>query len=118
MKKLIFIISVLIIAACGNDTSVPKEIIPIDKMTSILMDYHVAEQEVGKTILSYDSAKYLFHSIYYPEVLTKHEVSKEKFEKSFQYYTEHINQFEMVYKAVEDSLKIKQEALEKDQKEE
>ncbi len=118
MKKLIFIISVLIVAACGNDTSVPKGILSMNKMTSVLIDYHIAEQEVGKTILSYDSAKYLFHSKYYPDVLSKHKVSKEEFEKSFQYYTSNLEQFQVVYLAVEDSLKIKFEMLEnKDKKE-
>jgi len=85
----------LLLAACGDKTSVPYGILSIDKMTPITWDMVEADQYAA--ILIKDSAHVdpkMERLRLYEQVFRSHGVSREKFEKSFNYYREHpeINQ--------------------------
>lgn len=77
----------LLIAACSDKDSVPHGILPIGKMSVIMWDMIQADQYAA--ILSRDTAHVnirLEHLRLYEQVLQLHEISKEKFKKSYQYY--------------------------------
>lgn len=85
----------LLLAACSDKTSVPFGILSIDKMTPVLWDMVEADQYAA--ILIKDSAHVdpkMERLRLYEQVFRSHGISREKFEKSFNYYREHpaINQ--------------------------
>jgi Domain of unknown function (DUF4296) len=85
----------LIIVGCSDKNSVPSGILPVDKMYPILWDMIEADQYA--VLLAKDSAHIdmkLEHLRLYEQVLQSYDVSRAKFEKSYNYYKEHpeINQ--------------------------
>lgn len=85
----------VLLAACSDKTSVPWGILPLDKMTPVMWDMVEADQYAA--MLVKDSAHVepkLVRMQLYDQVLRSHAVSREKFEKSYNYYREHpeINQ--------------------------
>jgi hypothetical protein len=92
---LLAILGLLLVQACSDKTSVPLGILSIDKMTPILWDMVEADQYAAMLIK--DSAHVdpkLERLRLYEQVFRSHDISREKFEKSYKYYKEHpeINQ--------------------------
>jgi hypothetical protein len=80
----------LLLAACSDKTSVPWGILSVDKMAPILWDMVEADQYAA--ILIKDSAHIdpkMERLRLYEQVFRSHGVSREKFEKSYNYYREH-----------------------------
>lgn len=80
----------LLFAGCSDKDSVPHGILPIDKMSTVMWDMIQADQYAA--ILAKDSVhvdRKLEHLRLYEQVLQLHEVSREKFKKSYQYYLDH-----------------------------
>ena len=77
--------------ACKNDNNVPGGILPPKQMQAVLWDLMRADQFVIRYILPKDSTfiKSLESIKLYQQVFNLHEISKEKFEKSFSYYQRH-----------------------------
>lgn len=85
----------LLLVACSDKTSVPFGILPVDKMAPIFWDMVEADQYA--TMLLKDSAHAdpkMERLRLYEQVFLSHGISREKFEKSYNYYKEHpeINQ--------------------------
>lgn len=80
----------LLLAACSGKTSVPFGILSIDKMAPIVWD--MAEADQYAAMLIKDSAHVdpkMERLRLYEQVFRIHGVSREKFEKSYNYYKEH-----------------------------
>jgi hypothetical protein len=74
--------------SCTNKDSIPRGIIPKDKMEKILWDMIQADQFTAQYLLK-DSARIntkMETMKLYAEVFQIHHVSKEEFQKSFSYY--------------------------------
>jgi hypothetical protein len=89
----------LIIVGCSDKNSVPSGILPVDKMYPVLWDMIEADQYAA--LLAKDSTRAgkkldikLEHLRLYEQVLQSYGISREKFQKSYNYYKEHpeINQ--------------------------
>ena len=85
----------LLLAACSDKTSVPFGILSVDKMAPIVWD--MAEADQYAAMLNKDSAHVdpkMERLRLYEQVFRSHGISREKFEKSYNYYKEHpeINQ--------------------------
>ena|ERR1700681_2791614 len=76
------------VMSCTNKDSIPRGIIPKDKMEKILWDMILADQFSTPYLLK-DSARIntkMETMKLYAEVFQIHHVSKEEFQKSFSYY--------------------------------
>jgi Domain of unknown function (DUF4296) len=85
----------VLIVGCSDKNSVPSGILPIEKMYPMLWDMIEADQYAA--LLAKDSAHVdikLEHLRLYEQVLRTYDISREKFQKSYNYYKEHpeINQ--------------------------
>src|ERR1700761_5035830 len=85
----------VLLSACSDKTSVPWGILSLDKMTPIMWDMVEADQYAATLVR--DSAHTdpkMVRMQLYEQVFRSHEVTREKFEKSYNYYREHpeINQ--------------------------
>jgi hypothetical protein len=85
-----------IFAGCSGKNSVPYGILPVDKMSPIMWDIIEADQYAA--MLVKDSTAHVDPKLerlrLYEQVFRSHDISREKFQKSYNYYKEHpeINQ--------------------------
>ena len=109
MKTIIFITLLLTSFACIRQADLPADVINEDKMVEILVDYHTTEQLVAKLPDNFDTLTTQFQSVYFPQMLTKHEISREQFFHSYSYYCTDLKRFEEIYSKVENTLQSKGE---------
>jgi hypothetical protein len=91
MRKLslVFFIASLILS-CADKAKVPKDILPPEKMQLVLWDMISAGEFLNGYILNKDSAdKVAESSIQYGQVFQVQHITREDFEKSWQYYRDH-----------------------------
>src|SRR5579872_3935993 len=80
----------LILSACRSKNSVPSGILPREKMEQVMWDMVMADQYAS--YLAKDSAHLdlkLERLRLYEQVFRLHDISRDKFRKSYAYYLEH-----------------------------
>ena len=104
MRNLACIILFLFFSACIGKNNPPSDIIQKDSMKSIMWDMIQADQ-YAKQFLAKDSAKINVKEEtikLYEQVFQIHHITKNEFEKSYQYYLAHQD----LYKLIFDSLAV------------
>ncbi|HEY2726121.1 MAG TPA: DUF4296 domain-containing protein [Parafilimonas sp.] len=76
------------VSCTSEDTKIPKDILPLNKMKLIVWDMTKAG-EYGMYLQEKDTTKKKLTAVYLAEVLKLHNISKEDFFKSFKYYQAH-----------------------------
>ncbi len=76
-------------------------------MTAIMIDIHIAEGKTTLRGLPPDSAKLLFR-VYEDSIFKKHKVNRVKFDKSYKYYSTHMDVLDKLYSSVVDSLSLRE----------
>ena len=88
MKRLTVFFLVMIVAACGNRTSIPKDIIPSDSMYRIMRDVIMAEeyssQYIARDSLLHDKVK--ANQALLEDIFKVHHITKAAFQKSLSFY--------------------------------
>ncbi len=80
-----------------KETPLPDWVIPEDKMTDILLDVHIIEgARIGKKVLG-DSLYALDH---YNKLWEKHQISKEHYDSSFDFYCQNAERMDRIYEDV------------------
>jgi hypothetical protein len=88
----------LLSVGCSDKNSVPSGILPVEKMYPILWDMIEADQYAG--LLPKDTAHVnikMEHLRLYEQVLQLHNISRQKFQKSYDYYKEHPELNQVLY---------------------
>lgn len=91
MRIVAGLLAMLLVVSCSDKDKVPSGIIPRDKMETVLWDMIQADQYSALYLLK-DSARINVKTEtqkLYEEVFRLHQISREDFRKSFQYYQEH-----------------------------
>ena len=91
MRVVAGLLAILLVVGCSDKDKVPSGIIPRDEMEKILWDMVEADQ-YSSLYLWKDSARINVKTEtqkLYQEVFQLHQISREEFRKSFQYYQEH-----------------------------
>ncbi len=91
MRLAVISFCLLLLAACTNDGGVPRDIIGRDEMGKILWDVIQADQ-FSTIYLAKDSSKTNVKAEtmkLYEEVFRLHHITREEFQKSYQYYLSH-----------------------------
>jgi hypothetical protein len=89
-KSFLVIFTIIFFIACSNKNKVPKGILPKDKMEAIIWDmtrtgefltnYVFKDSTINKTAKSLE---------WFDKVYSFHHVTKDEFEKSYEYYKKH-----------------------------
>jgi len=98
MKKYLMSIVVCLSLGCSEEPAeqIPGDVLPIEKMTDIMLDVQLIEG--GIVIRKYNKMQRKEQiSDYYKSLYHKHKVSKETFESSLKYYTDHPDKLETIY---------------------
>lgn len=108
MNRYLALFFSLFIVACQGP-SIPKNIIPREKMKRILTDIHYADayayQEFrGDSVYKAVSGMYL-------QILEKHRVDTAKFTRSFRFYVNHPGMLDRMYSEMIDSLNSRESRL-------
>ena len=106
MRNLLFFLSALIfIISCGDNNKVPNDILPKEKMQSVLWSMISAGEFLNAYVLNKDSVdKIAESSRVYGQVFQIHHISKDEFDRSYLYYRLHPD----LMKTILDSLSKKQ----------
>jgi len=109
MKKGLLFILVVIISSCTSNTMLkePKDLIPKDTMVLLLTDLFIAKSAFPeKNTLNLRRVNYM------PLVYNKYKIDSTRFGNSNFYYTSKLEEYELIYKAVNEKLIAKKAALE------
>ncbi len=81
-----FTLSVLF-AACSGKESIPSDVLPVDKMKSVLWDIIQAEK-FSTQYIARDSGKNVKEETFrlYEDIFRIHNITRDKFVKSYKYY--------------------------------
>jgi hypothetical protein len=89
MKPFFTAILVFTFISCSNrDTTIPKDVLPVNKMKLIVWDL-VQAGAYASTLSEKDTSEKNLNTAYLAEALKMHQISKEDFFKSFDFYQQH-----------------------------
>ncbi|MFH1320680.1 MAG: DUF4296 domain-containing protein [Bacteroidota bacterium] len=102
MKKYLFFLILIIFFACNSINKkeiIPGDILPKERMIQVMVDIELIEATlvVKKIRVEKEKGKVID---YYNSALQSHNISKEEFDRSFEYYTMHPEIFEQIYEEV------------------
>jgi hypothetical protein len=97
MKYWIWGIGVIFLFACGEN--IPKELVPKEKMTEMLVELHLADAVTESHIREFEVKQLLKEDIY-DEIMQKNSIDKTVFLESYRYYIDHPEQLDSIYKNV------------------
>ena len=108
MKRVI--VSILIVFGACNGGDKPHDLIPKEKMASILIDIHLAEAYTENAKLKKDTI-FSFYKDLEQKNFERHGVDSSSFRKSYDYYARNIKDLDQIYEWVVDTLNSEQAAL-------
>ncbi|WP_426060142.1 DUF4296 domain-containing protein [Hymenobacter sp. B1770] len=102
----------LALPACQRPEEAPQpaDLIPREKMIRLLADLHVLEARVESSQLQPDSARALFLAEH-KNLLWRTQVTDSAFQRSYRYYGIHGKDLDEIYKAVIDTLGLREQKL-------
>jgi len=83
----------------------PSDLVPDQKMVSILIDLHVAEAQVERLGLITDSGAIHYKNLQ-QAIFRKHKIKEKEFYKSYDYYLHNVSELDKIYEKVVDSLSV------------
>ena len=111
MRKIIYIVLVLIFISCESKVNYkkPENLIPKKQMIDLLYDMHLANATQGIKDMGLEKNKNYMSLIY-----EKHKIDSTQFAVSNTYYVAHISEYEDIFEAVELRLKTLLDQYEKE----
>jgi len=118
---LILLLFILVGTSCSNENKLEEKLIPKEKMALILTDLMLLEATYNMQLVRLEDKDERMLK-YSDEILDHHNVSRESFDYSYDYYMAHSEEFEATFELVfeelskleTESLKFQQKALEND----
>jgi len=100
MKKLVVFIFILLLTACSSGDEMPKGILPISKMKTVIWDMSLADAMASqKYILNKDSQRIMVTGLY-SKIFSLQKIDKATFYKSFAYYEAHPTVLQTLFDSV------------------
>ncbi len=115
MRFKILVLLTFVVISCQKKAKVNPDVLPKDKMVGILIDIHILESKIEKLSIRKDSGRLIFNT-FEREIFEAHQVDKEKYLMSYQYYMEDLSGMNEIYNAVVDSLNYMQRTQEAEKK--
>lgn len=103
---ILFLATGLLSIRCGKEET-PKDILPQDQLTSIMIEFYLAEARLTNISVPLDSASKLFLP-FEESTLKKYGVPDSTLKRTYQYYFDHPIELEKLYEVVIDSLSLRE----------
>jgi phosphorylcholine metabolism protein LicD len=99
--KFYLLVPIFFFISCKDQSiKIPKEIFPKETMISILVDIHIADAVAKEKKLKDIKLSNQLKKTYFNNVLEKHNITKEDFEKSTSFYENNIELMQEIYEKV------------------
>lgn len=99
-KKTVLVFICLITAvSCNDEKALPEGILPVDKMAEVMVDANLLEASLAQNVNTGIKVDTTTSKIDF-EIFKKHNITQEQFQKSFDYYTEHLDSLDKIYELV------------------
>lgn len=109
MRTTVLVLCYILLLGCSKD-KVPEDVLPKDKMISLVIDMYLAESKVSNLGLNRDSSLAIFE-VYEDTLLQKHGVEESVYRQSFSYYYDNPDKMESIYEAVLDTLNLHEQRI-------
>jgi Domain of unknown function (DUF4296) len=107
MKILPFILTTLLLAACGGPPGSPSDVLSETQMQKVLVDIHLIEARISKmNIPSMDTATLVTEKLK-ADVFKKHQTDSATYNRSYRFYATYPDYFENIYSGVIKDLETK-----------
>ncbi len=109
-KSLLILLVILNITSCKLFTQTDEDILTDEEFKSVLLDIHLtnAIMEIEESTVLRDSLKM---KMYYESILTKHNTSISKLNKTIKFYSTHPTEYNKIYEQVLEELSEKERNL-------
>ncbi len=104
---LLLLVSILSVAGCKKEKR-PEPVLSQEELSTLLVEFYLAEARLGTIPVSHDSAMKLFLP-FEQSLLKKKNVSEEVLKRTYRYYLDHPKEFEAVYDRVIDTLSLREQ---------
>ena len=99
-KYFLLVISIALFLSCSKKAIViPPDVIPEKQMIEVMTDVHLAEATKNLPLLPQDTSTHAI-SEYYNFIFNKYHITKDKFQKKFDFYKSNPELMEEVYSEV------------------
>ena len=100
ISRVVMMLSCLLIASCSEETKLPENTIPEEKMSLILTDIHLLEARVSRvSVISIDSSTLITEKMK-KDIFKKHQTDTATYNRSYKFYSTHPELMERVYEKV------------------
>src|SRR4051812_41754502 len=100
MNKLFAFIFIVLLTACSPDDKMPKEVLPVSKMKTVIWDMSLADNMASeKYVINKDSQRIMVTGLY-QKIFNLHKINKTNFYKSYAYYEAHPQVLQQLFDSV------------------
>jgi len=110
MKKIFLAFLMILTFECAVKEKPPEGLMTQEEMIAFLIDLQIVEAKITTSRFPRDSIKFFFPNIE-KELFKKHGIPDSIYFMSYQYYLKNIDQMEIIYTAVVDSLSLRERML-------
>ncbi len=97
-----FLLFLACLGACTSRPEPPPDILPRDKLLEVMVDFQMVEAAVQSAKSQGEAGQTARY--YYDMVLEKHQITREQFRQSIQWYQDHMAAMDSLYSDLIDSL--------------
>ena len=98
----VFFLFLTILLACSSKQEPPPDVLPREKLLAVMVDFQMVEAAVQSAKSQGEAGQTARQ--YYDMVLEKHQISREQFRRSIQWYQDHMAAMDSLYSDLIDSL--------------
>src|SRR4051812_4592977 len=100
MKKHLAFIFTVLLTACSSGDKMPKDVLPVSKMKTIIWDMSLADNIASeKYAIKRDSQRIMVTGLY-QKIFNLHKIDKASFYKSYTYYEAHPTEMQVLFDSV------------------
>jgi len=108
--RLISILLLTVLFACGTkDAAPPPDLLPREKFVTVLLEAQLIEARMNHDLMIAHMAD-VPSDEYYAELFAEYGTTKEQFQATFDHYTEHPEQMEVIYQEIITELSKRKDA--------
>ncbi|RNI25003.1 DUF4296 domain-containing protein [Rufibacter latericius] len=97
----------LVLLACTPEQEKPADLITEEKMARIMIDVHLTEAAIARTIHHFDSSRAAYRAAH-KQILKRQGVSDSAFKHSYDFYLSNPATLDKIYEIVLDSLSLRE----------
>ena len=97
--RLIFFAGIVLLLACNSKPKTPKDILPKEKMISVLVDFQLVESAILQKQNQQKDIKF-YTNYYYDYILKKHHITRKEFKRSLDWYKNNMEEMDTIYQEI------------------